>query len=168
MAAGFILPRVSGSWTTAGLIFADMGFEVIKVEKPCSGDISRELNGTSAGTFMYYNRGKKSLELDIKTDFGKEVLTKLLSTADIIVIQYLHNHFLPGVHVHRIILFGKGISIGYMGSSRLYFQQVFGLGRTVKEDIDMINETGANISLHLPFKLDNMGQVYENISYCLY
>ena len=46
---------------TAGLIFADMGFEVIKVEKPCSGDISRELNGTSAGTFMYYNRGKKSL-----------------------------------------------------------------------------------------------------------
>ncbi len=46
-----------------------------------------------------------------------------------------------------------------------YFQQVFGLGRTVKEDIDMINETGANISLHLPFKLDNMGQVYENIKY---
>ena len=70
---------------TAGLIFADMGFEVIKVEKPGSGDVSRELTGTSAGTFMYYNRGKKSLELDIKTDFGKEVLTKLLSTADIIV-----------------------------------------------------------------------------------
>ena len=46
-----------------------------------------------------------------------------------------------------------------------YFQQVFGLGRTVKEDIDMINETGANISLHLPFKLDGMDQVYENIKY---
>ena len=39
---------------------------------------------------------------------------------------------------------------------RKYFQQVFGLGRTVKEDIDMINATGANISLHLPFKLDNL------------
>ncbi len=70
---------------TAGLIFADMGYEVIKIEKPGSGDVSRELDGTSAGTFMYYNRGKKSIELDIKTGFGKEVLTKLLKTSDIIV-----------------------------------------------------------------------------------
>jgi len=70
---------------TAGLIFADMGFEVIKIEKPGRGDVSRELTGTSAGTFMYYNRGKKSLELDIKTDFGKEALAKLLETADILV-----------------------------------------------------------------------------------
>ncbi|WP_337861016.1 CaiB/BaiF CoA-transferase family protein [Ferroplasma sp.] len=70
---------------TAGLIFSDMGFEVIKIEKPGNGDISRELGGTSAGTFMYYNRGKKSLELDIKTETGKEVLKKLLKTADIVI-----------------------------------------------------------------------------------
>ncbi len=69
---------------TAGLVLADMGFEVIKIEKP-GGDISRELKGTSSGTFMYYNRGKKSFELDLKTDYGKEILTKLLKTADIVI-----------------------------------------------------------------------------------
>ena len=42
---------------TAGLVFADMGFEVIKIEQPGTGDVARELSGSSSGTFMYYNRG---------------------------------------------------------------------------------------------------------------
>ncbi len=46
-----------------------------------------------------------------------------------------------------------------------YFQETFGLGRTIKEDIDLINGTGANISLHLPFKLDNIDNIYSNIKY---
>jgi crotonobetainyl-CoA:carnitine CoA-transferase CaiB-like acyl-CoA transferase len=70
---------------TAGLTLADMGFEVIKIEKPRTGDVSRTLNGTSAGTFLYYNRGKKSVELDIRKEKGKEILRKLLKTADIVV-----------------------------------------------------------------------------------
>jgi len=46
-----------------------------------------------------------------------------------------------------------------------YFQNVFGLGRTIKADIDLINDTGSNISLHLPFKLENMDDIYSNIRY---
>lgn len=46
-----------------------------------------------------------------------------------------------------------------------YFSEVFGLGRTLKPDIDIIAETGANISLHLPFKIDNMDAIIENIKY---
>ncbi|MCL4310883.1 MAG: CoA transferase [Candidatus Thermoplasmatota archaeon] len=70
---------------TAGLVFADMGFEVIKIEKPGTGDVARELSGSSSGTFMYYNRGKKSLELDIRTEKGKNVFKKLVETADIVI-----------------------------------------------------------------------------------
>ncbi len=46
-----------------------------------------------------------------------------------------------------------------------FFSEVFGLGRTLKQDIDIINETGANISLHLPFKIDNIDSIVENIKY---
>ena len=62
-----------------------MGFEVIKIEKPGTGDVARELSGSSSGTFMYYNRGKKSLELDIRTEKGKNVFKKLVRTADIVI-----------------------------------------------------------------------------------
>ena len=46
-----------------------------------------------------------------------------------------------------------------------FFSEVFGLGRTLKQDIDIISETGANISLHLPFKIDNLDFIVENIKY---
>jgi 2-isopropylmalate synthase len=46
-----------------------------------------------------------------------------------------------------------------------YFSETFGLGRTLKQDIDIIYETGANISLHLPFSIDNMDSIIENIKY---
>ena len=46
-----------------------------------------------------------------------------------------------------------------------YFSETFALGRTLKQDIDLIYETGANISLHLPFKIDNMESILENIKY---
>ncbi len=46
-----------------------------------------------------------------------------------------------------------------------YFDETFGLGRTLKEDIDRIYSTGANISLHLPFKIDDMNIIRENVRY---
>ncbi|MEM0140195.1 MAG: hypothetical protein QXZ44_06250 [Ferroplasma sp.] len=49
--------------------------------------------------------------------------------------------------------------------SKKYFDDTFALGRTLKEDIDLINDTGANISLHLPFRIDSWDDVYENIKY---
>ncbi len=49
--------------------------------------------------------------------------------------------------------------------SEKIFDEVFALGRTLKQDIDAIYETGANISLHLPFRLENMDKVMEAIRY---
>ncbi|MGC8608858.1 MAG: CoA transferase [Thermoplasmata archaeon] len=70
---------------TAGLILSDLGFEVIKIERPGSGDIARSLTGSSSGAFPFYNRGKKSLTLDLKSEMGKEIFLNLVKTADVIV-----------------------------------------------------------------------------------
>lgn len=69
----------------AGLILSDLGYEVIKVEKPGAGDISRRLSKQSAGAFPFYNRNKKSLSLDLNTPSGKEVFAKLVETSDVII-----------------------------------------------------------------------------------
>ncbi len=48
-----------------------------------------------------------------------------------------------------------------------YFQEVYGLGRAIKEDIDLIDSTGANISLHFPFKYESLDEIYSNVKYAL-
>lgn len=77
------------------MMLADLGAEIIKIEKPGSGDDSRafgpHLHGESA-YFMSINRGKKSLTLDLKAEKGREVFLKLIETADILV-----ENFKPGV-----------------------------------------------------------------------
>ena len=45
------------------------------------------------------------------------------------------------------------------------FNEVFALGRTMKEDVDTILQTGANIALHLPFKIDDISKVYDAVKY---
>ena len=70
---------------TAGLIFADMGYDVIKVERPGEGDISRRLSDTSSGAFPFFNRNKRSITLDFKDDKHREVFRKLISTSDILI-----------------------------------------------------------------------------------
>lgn len=70
---------------TAGLILADLGFEVIKVERPGVGDISRRLTGPSTGAFPFYNRNKKSVTIDLSAEEGKKVFLKLAESSDIIV-----------------------------------------------------------------------------------
>ncbi len=70
---------------TAGLIFSELGFEVIKIENIEKGDISRNLIGPSSGAFPFYNRSKKSITLNLKTEKGKEIFIKLLKHSDIII-----------------------------------------------------------------------------------
>lgn len=70
---------------SAGLIFADLGYDVIKIEKPGDGDIARRLTHSSSGAFPFYNRGKRSLTVDLGTEGGKEVFMRLSRTADIII-----------------------------------------------------------------------------------
>jgi crotonobetainyl-CoA:carnitine CoA-transferase CaiB-like acyl-CoA transferase len=68
---------------TCGMVFADLGAEVIKVEPP-KGDNTRNLLGSGAGFYPLFNRNKKSLVLDLKTAEGREAVLKLIGTADIV------------------------------------------------------------------------------------
>ena len=68
---------------TCGMILADLGAEVIKVE-PIEGDKTRKLLGSGAGFFSMFNRNKKSIAVDMKTPEGIEIINKLVSTADVI------------------------------------------------------------------------------------
>jgi crotonobetainyl-CoA:carnitine CoA-transferase CaiB-like acyl-CoA transferase len=75
---------------SCGLVLADLGAEVIKVE-PLEGDNTRRLAGAGAGFFPVFNRNKKSLAVDLKRPEGREVVFRLLDTADA-----LTENFRPG------------------------------------------------------------------------
>ena len=79
---------------TCGMVLADLGAEVIKVEPighGHEGDNTRKLLGSGAGFFPLFNRNKKSLALDLKTPEGKEAALRLIATADIVC-----ENFKPG------------------------------------------------------------------------
>ena len=78
------------SGPTAGLILADLGADVIKIERPDGGDQSRARPDRSM--FLTFNRNKRSMVLDLKSPKGKEVFFALLRKADIVVDNYA-----PGV-----------------------------------------------------------------------
>jgi crotonobetainyl-CoA:carnitine CoA-transferase CaiB-like acyl-CoA transferase len=72
---------------SAGLILADLGADVIKVE-PVGGDTTRRLPGFAAGFFGTFNRNKRSLALDLKTEEGRALLHRLVATADVAIENY--------------------------------------------------------------------------------
>lgn len=80
---------------SCGMILADLGAEVIKVE-PVDGDRTRRLRGFGAGFFGYFNRNKKSLALDADSKEGRAVLVKLLQSADVMI-----ENFAPGSMARR-------------------------------------------------------------------
>ena len=113
---------------TCGMILADLGAEVIKIE-PLTGDNTRKLLGSGAGFFAQFNRNKKSLSVDVKTAAGREIVLKLVAGADIFsenfkrgttdmlgfgaealrtlnprLIHVSHKGFLPGPYDHRTAL----------------------------------------------------------------
>lgn len=73
-----------------GMVLADLGADVIKVE-PLAGDNTRRLLGPGSGFFPMFNRNKQSLAVDITDPRGREIILKLVATADI----FLEN-FRPG------------------------------------------------------------------------
>src|ERR1700749_567317 len=93
------LTRVlAGPWATQTL--ADLGAEVIKIERPGSGDDTRaagppflkDKDGNDTPDSAYYlsaNRGKKSVAIDIATAEGQEIVRKVAATADVFVENYL-------------------------------------------------------------------------------
>ena len=72
---------------TTGLLLADMGAEVIHIE-PIEGDHTRRLKGFGTGYFPFFNRNKKSLAVDLKSEEGKEIIYKLAAKADIVVENF--------------------------------------------------------------------------------
>jgi len=84
---------LSGPFATC--LLADMGAEVIKVERPGVGDVIRSwdsvVKGLSSG-YVWLNRNKRSLTVDVKKDQGREILLRLAKKADIFFENYA-----PGV-----------------------------------------------------------------------
>ncbi len=97
---------------TCGLVLADMGAEVYKVERTGKGDDTRWLKGFGSGFFTYFNRNKKSISIDLKSDRGKEILLKLVEKADILI-----ENFGPGT-VERL---GVGYDICRKKNPRLIY-----------------------------------------------
>ncbi|MHB1439877.1 MAG: CaiB/BaiF CoA transferase family protein [Cuniculiplasma sp.] len=128
---------------TAGLILSEMGFEVIKIERPGSGDISRQLTGQSEGSFPYYNRNKKSLILNLKTGEGKRILRELIKSSDIVIDNYSAD-------------FLKNLNLEYEElrkiNSRLIYVTIRGYGKGKNEN---------RKSLDYPIEIDS-GIAYMN------
>ncbi len=113
---------------TCGMVLADLGAEVIKIE-PIEGDRTRDLLGSGAGFFSMFNRNKKSIAVDLKSQEGRDLVEKLIASADIVsenfrtgmmaqygfdystlskkypqIIYVSHKGFLPGPYDHRTAL----------------------------------------------------------------
>jgi len=86
------------SWVLAGpfatMVLCDLGAEVIKVERPQTGDLARGngpfINGESS-YFLSLNRGKKSITIDLQTPQGKQVFLELVKKVDVVI-----ENFVPG------------------------------------------------------------------------
>ncbi len=113
---------------TCGMVLADLGAEVIKIE-PTAGDSTRNLLGSGAGFFPLFNRNKKSIALDLQDAAAKEAALRLIATADVVsenfkpgtmkklgldyaslaklnhrLVYVSHKGFLPGPYDHRTAL----------------------------------------------------------------
>jgi crotonobetainyl-CoA:carnitine CoA-transferase CaiB-like acyl-CoA transferase len=75
---------------SCGMILADLGAEVIKVEPP-EGDRTRRLEGFGTGYFGFFNRNKRSLTLDLKSPAGKAAALRLIGRCDVLI-----ENFAPG------------------------------------------------------------------------
>src|SRR5688500_11462053 len=76
---------------SGGLLLADLGADVIKVEEPRAGDQSRAMPNRGS-TFYAFNRNKRSLAVDLKSEGGREIFGRLVRIADIVLDNYA-----PGV-----------------------------------------------------------------------
>ncbi|MDR2225931.1 MAG: CoA transferase [Providencia sp.] len=88
------LSRVLAGPYCTGMM-ADLGAEVIKIEVPDHGDDSRHLGPFIEGESVYYgliNRGKRSIELDLKAEEDRDILFQLVKESDVVV-----ENFRPGV-----------------------------------------------------------------------
>jgi crotonobetainyl-CoA:carnitine CoA-transferase CaiB-like acyl-CoA transferase len=70
------------------MLLADLGADVIKVEPAPDGDKTRRLRGFAAGFFYAFNRNKRSLAVDLKSDEGRALIHRLVADADVVIENY--------------------------------------------------------------------------------
>ncbi|HUK10025.1 MAG TPA: CaiB/BaiF CoA-transferase family protein [Stellaceae bacterium] len=73
---------------SAGMVLADLGAEVIKVEPAPDGDRTRRLTGSGVGFFGFYNRNKKSLAIDLKSPKARPVIEALIKRSDVLIENF--------------------------------------------------------------------------------
>lgn len=110
---------------TCGLMLGDMGADVIKLERLPGGDDQRRAVppkiGTESATFLMVNRSKRGIAVDLKTSAGKDVLWRLIDTADI-----LTENFRKGA-MERM---GFSFEALHKRNPRLVYCAISGFGRT--------------------------------------
>jgi crotonobetainyl-CoA:carnitine CoA-transferase CaiB-like acyl-CoA transferase len=106
------------------MFLADYGADVIKVERPDTGDESRFWGNSKNGVGLYYkvlNRNKRSVTADLRTALGVEILKRLVKTADILV-----ENFRPGT----LERWGLGWDVLSAINPRLIMVRITGFGQT--------------------------------------
>lgn len=73
---------------TAGMLMADLGADVLKIEPAPDGDKTRRLPGFAAGFFAGFNRNKRSIALDLKSTDGRAAAHRLVESADVVIENY--------------------------------------------------------------------------------
>ena len=72
---------------SCGLILADLGAEIIRVE-PQTGDPTRKLKGFGKGYYPFYNRNKESIAVNIKSEEGRQIIHKMVKETDVIIENF--------------------------------------------------------------------------------
>ncbi|MFQ5784629.1 MAG: CaiB/BaiF CoA transferase family protein [Alphaproteobacteria bacterium] len=108
-----------------GLMLADLGADVIKVEKAPAGDDSRrflppDIDGEAAA-FLMMNRNKRGIVVDLKTEGGRQVVRRLLADADVVIENYRKG---------TMEKFGLGYETLRAANPRLIYCEISGFGRT--------------------------------------
>ncbi len=108
-----------------GLMLADMGADVIKVEKVPGGDDSRRFLppdiGGEAAAFMMMNRNKRGIAVDLKSEAGRGVVRRLLEGADVVIENYRQG---------TMERFGLGYETLARANPGLIYCEISGFGRT--------------------------------------
>ena len=113
---------LSGPFATMTL--SDLGADVIKLERPPYGDVSRTtgpLVDGESGYFFSVNRGKRSISIDLKSDVGKKLFQELISEVDVLV-----ENFTPGA----MDSLGLGYSELAHVNPQLIYAAISGYGQT--------------------------------------
>jgi len=72
----------------AGMVLADLGADVVKIEPAPGGDKTRDLRGFAGGFFATFNRNKKSVAIDLKSTTGQSILYRMVESSDVVLDNY--------------------------------------------------------------------------------